>query len=214
MTGYLCNLPKADYKYTEEEKIELLDMYVNGEWEAYPDRYEKEGARKGAFYAFLLFGSLPAAVVCGVSWAINQPEMTLGGLIMAGIIHGILIIFGIAGIFTMLATLFKNDENNPADLAEREANAHAQVLKQMSEELTNASVQNKELLEENEKYKKAYLLFRKLNDEKANTVKELRNTVLNREITIIQLRNKNTRWKLQGNCTPDSNASLGDVKKG
>ena len=190
MIGYLSNLPKADYKYTLDEKIELLDMYINGEWEAYPDRYEKEGAKKGAFYAFLLFGSMPAAVVCAVSWAVNVPEMTLGGLIMAGIIHGILIIFGIAGIFSLLATLFKDDENNIADLAEREANAHAQTLKQLSEELKDATLQNKELLAKVARLKQERSKYKSLTANKSKEVRKLKNKVLDRETDIALLKNK------------------------
>ena len=190
MIGYLSNLPEADYKYTLDEKIELLDMYVNGQWEAYPYRYEKEGAKKGAFYAFLLFGFIPAAVVCGISWAVNQPEMTLGGLIMAGIIHGILIIFGIAGIFSLLANLFKKDEDTPADLAEREANAHGQALKQFSEELKNITLDFQELQKENIRLKKERAKYRNLTANKSKEVRKLKNKVLDRETDIALLRNK------------------------
>lgn len=197
MTGYLCNLPKADYKYTLEERIELLDMYVNGEWEAYPDRNIRQGIFKGATLAFLIWGFLPALVVCMVSWIINVPDINVGGLIVMGVIHAILIILGIVGIIYFFYLLAGDGNNSVADLAEREANAHGQALKQLSEELREKALNCEELLAENEKITKAYLKLKKLNANNSNANRKLKNRLLDRETTIARLKSNKVLKKNQ-----------------
>ena len=199
MTGYLCNLPKADYKYTLEERIELLDMYVNGEWEAYPDRNVRQGIFKGATLAFLIWGFLPALVVCMVSWIINEPDINIGGLIIMSIIHAVLIILGIVGIIYFFYLLAGEGDNNVADLAEREANAHGQALKQLSEELREKALGYEELLAENERITKAYLKLKKLNDNNSNANRKLKNRLLDKETTIARLKNSKVKNKRKEN---------------
>lgn len=209
MIGYLCNLPKADYKYTLEERIELLDMYVNGEWEAYPDRNIRQGIFKGATLAFLIWGFLPALVVCLVSWIINVPDINVGGLIVMGVIHAILIILGIVGIIHFFYLLASDGDNSVADLAEREANAHGQALKQLSEELREKVLYCEELKKDNEILTKEYLKLKKLNANNSNANRKLKNKLLDRETTIAKLKSSRVKNKKIENDNDDIDNSIG-----
>ena len=204
MTGYLCNLPEANYKYNDDEILELADMYLNGEWEAYPDTQIKQGIVKGFTLALLLWGFIPAVVVCLVSWIINVPDMNIGGLIIMGVIHGILVILGIVGIVQFFYFLAGGGDNTTADLAEREANAHSQVVRQMGEELKHTLLDNRSLVEENTRLKKEYAKLKKLSDSNYTMVRKLKNKVLDKETTIAKLKSGKINKKNQVEDIDDS----------
>ena len=194
MIGYLCNLPDSKHKYTRDEQLELLDMYLNGEWQAYPDRNKNNIIRGAVSFVVVFWGSLPAFVICAIVWALHSPELSLGGIVMISFIHAILIVLGIVGIINFFIML-GNDNENTADLAEREANAHSQVVASLAEELKQTALDYKGLQAEYNKLHKENLKYKKLSNDKTNEVRKLKNKVLDKETTIAKLKNGKVRIK-------------------
>ena len=194
MIGYLCNLPDAKHKYTKEEQFELADVYLNGEWQAYPERNKNNIIRGAVSFVAVFWGSLPAFIVCAIVWSLHSPDLSLGGIVMISLIHAVLVVLGIVGIINFFITLGNDTESMP-DLAEREANAHNQVVASLADELKQTTLDYRSLQAQYNKLYKEHTKYKKLSNDKTNEVRKLKNKVLDKETIIAKLKNGKAKEK-------------------